>query len=52
VAGRPAGTYETFATGAGGPTSLRATGLAVGPDGSLYIAGENTGTIWRVMATH
>jgi glucose/arabinose dehydrogenase len=48
--GKPTGQYETFATSSEGPTSLRASGVAVGPDGSLYIAGENTGTIWRVMA--
>jgi glucose/arabinose dehydrogenase len=48
--GRPTGKHEVFATGAGGTTSLRAAGVAVGPDGSLYIAGENSGTIWRIMA--
>jgi len=48
--GRPSGGYETFATGSGGPTSLRASGVAVGPDGSVYIANENSGTIYRVMA--
>jgi glucose/arabinose dehydrogenase len=48
--GKPAGSYETFATGREGPTSLRPAGLAVGPDGSLYIADERTGTIFRVMA--
>ncbi len=47
--GTPTGQYETFATGQGGATSLRASGVAVGPDGSLYIAGENSGTVWRVM---
>lgn len=49
AAGRPTGSYETFATGAGGPTDLRASGLAVGPDGSLYIAADDNQTIWRVM---
>jgi len=48
--GMPTGQYETFATGSEGPTSLRASGLALGPDGSLYIANESTGTIYRVMA--
>jgi glucose/arabinose dehydrogenase len=47
---RPAGPHERFAIGSGGETSLRAAGVAVGPDGSLYISGENSGTIWRVMA--
>jgi len=48
--GRPTGDYETFATSAKSPTSLRPAGLAVGPDGSLYIADQSSGTIWRVMA--
>lgn len=48
--GRPTGAHEQFAIGSGGVTSLRASGVAFGPDGSLYIAGENSGTIWRVMA--
>lgn len=47
--GRPAGEYETFATSEKGPTSLRPAGLAVGPDGSLYIADQSSGTIWRIM---
>jgi glucose/arabinose dehydrogenase len=47
--GAPAGGYETFATGSAGPTSLRATGVAMGPDGSLYISDEPGGRIWRVM---
>ncbi len=49
VNGVPAGGYDTFASGAGGPTELRASGLAVGPDGSLYIAADGNGKIWRVM---
>ncbi len=48
--GRPAGEYQTFATSEKGPTSLRPAGLAVGPDGSLYIADQSSGTIWRIMA--
>lgn len=48
--GTPAEAYETFATSARGPTGLRPSGLAVGPDGSLYIADQSSGTIWRVMA--
>jgi glucose/arabinose dehydrogenase len=47
--GRAAGAPITFATGQGGPTSLRASGVAVGPEGSLYIAAGN-GTVWKVMA--
>ena len=48
--GKPTGEFETFATSGKGPTSLRPAGLAVGPDGSLYIADQSSGTIWRVMA--
>ena len=47
--GRPTGEYSTFATGAAGPTSLRASGVAMGPDGSLYIASDRDQKIWRVM---
>lgn len=46
--GRPSGEYTTFATGAGGPTELRASGVAVGPDGSLYISADQNGKIWKV----
>ena len=46
--GRPSGAYSTFATEKAGPTSLRATGVAVGPDGSLYIAADQNGKIWKV----
>jgi glucose/arabinose dehydrogenase len=47
---RPAGGYSTFATEAGNPTGLRASGLAVGPDGSLYISADANGKIWKVTA--
>ena len=47
--GRLAGEYSTFATEKSGPTSLRATGVAVGPDGSLYISADQNGKIWRVI---
>jgi glucose/arabinose dehydrogenase len=46
--GKPAGDYSTFATEKGGPTSLRASGVAVGPDGSLYISADQNGKIWKV----
>lgn len=48
--GKPTGSHEEFAFGSDGDTSLRASGVAFGPDGSLYISGENSGTIWKVMA--
>ena len=47
--GRPSGEYQTFATATSGPTGLRASGVAEGSDGSLYIADDRRGAIWRVM---
>jgi glucose/arabinose dehydrogenase len=47
--GKPSGEYSTFATATSGPTDLRASGLAVAPDGSLYISADQNGKIWRVM---
>lgn len=46
--GRPTGEYSTFATEKSGPTSLRASGVAAAPDGSLYISADQNGKIWRV----
>jgi len=47
--GLPAGDYQTLVTGSRGPTSIRPSGLAVGPDGSLYLAADASGTIWRIL---
>jgi glucose/arabinose dehydrogenase len=62
--GRGAGDYEVFADGffaedarlaarpnqaPPGPKRHRPTGLAVGPDGSLYISDDGMGRIWRVF---
>ena len=47
--GKATGTYETFASPSGEPTSIRPSGLAVGPDGSLYIGADAQGKIWKVM---
>lgn len=46
--GRPSGQYSTFVTSKEGPTSLRASGLAVAPDGSLYISADQNQKIWKV----
>jgi glucose/arabinose dehydrogenase len=49
--GRPTGDYQTFLTGIKGPTSIRPSGLAIGPDGSLYISADENETIWRVLSS-
>jgi len=49
--GKPVGTYSTFAIGRSNPTALRASGVAVGPDGSLYISADQNGKIWKVVRT-
>ena len=55
--GQPSGKYEIFADGfAGVPVVTgdaqakhRPVGLAVGPDGSLYISDSEKGTIWKIV---
>ena len=57
AAGTPSGKYDVFANGFAGVSPLmnpgqaaaRPGGLAVGPDGSLYITEDAKGKIWRVM---
>jgi glucose/arabinose dehydrogenase len=46
--GKATGSYATFATGST-PTDLRATGLGVGPDGSLYLSADQNGRIWKIV---
>jgi len=47
--------YEIFADGFAGANKQpdaaahRPTGLAVGPDGSLYITDDKGGRVWRVV---
>ena len=55
-AGVPAADYEIFADGFAGPPPIqmgnvtaRPTGLAVGPDGSLFIADGQRGKVWRIV---
>lgn len=58
--GRPSGPYEVFADGFAGlerdftdtaDARFRPCGLAVGPDGSLYLGETQKGRIWRVIYT-
>jgi glucose/arabinose dehydrogenase len=54
--GKPSGNYEMFASGFPGKDVLkgpndakyRPSGLAQGPDGSLYISDDTKGKIWKV----
>jgi glucose/arabinose dehydrogenase len=54
--GKPSGNFEVFASGFAGKTPLmnpadataRADGVAVAPDGSLYIGDSQKGRIWHV----
>ena len=57
--GRPAGSWEVFADGFTGvdvveeprDARYRPTGIAQGPDGSLYVADSQKGRIWRISYT-
>lgn len=57
--GAPAGAWEVFANGFAGVDPIvntsdakhRPGGLAMGPEGALYITEDNRGTIWRVTFT-
>jgi len=49
--GRPTGVYEDFATGfVSSDASVwgRPVGVAVAPDGSLFVSDDGSGTIWRI----
>jgi glucose/arabinose dehydrogenase/cytochrome c5 len=57
--GMPRGDYETFADGFAGRDEIakpgdarfRPCGVAVGPDGSLYVADSVKGRVWRIFYT-
>ena len=54
--GKPSGAYEVFADGFAGEmkdnnpsnAKYRPVGLAVGPDGSLYVSDSQKGRIWKI----
>ena len=48
--GRPTGEFTTLMQGKPG-TTIRPSGVAVGPDGALYVAADQQGKIWRVTYT-
>jgi len=53
----PSGDYEVFASGFPGVETIespadakfRATGLAQGPDGSIYVTDDNVGRVWKIF---
>ena len=53
--GKPSGEYQIFADGFAGSRKEpglarhRPSGLAVGPDGALYISDDTGGRVWRVV---
>ncbi len=49
--GNAPGTYEVFAHNSAGGPRYRMGGLAVAPDGSLYLSETDRGRIWRIIYT-
>ena len=57
--GLPSGDWEVFADGFSGKSTIlnpgdaehRPVGLALGPDGSLFVSDSRKGTVWRIIYT-
>jgi glucose/arabinose dehydrogenase len=57
--GKPSGEWQVFADGFSGLEEVfspseakhRPTGLAQGPDGSLYVSDDSGGTLFRIVYT-
>jgi glucose/arabinose dehydrogenase len=58
--GMPTGSYDVFAEGFPGTDAAftetgrakyRPMGVAVGPDGSLYVGADQGGRVWRIFRT-
>ena len=47
--GKPVGTWTDFVLPSGQATDIRPTGVAQGPDGSLYVSDDNHSKIWRIF---
>jgi glucose/arabinose dehydrogenase len=45
--GKPSGPYATVMMGKEG-TTIRPSGVAMGPDGALYVAADQQGKVWRI----
>lgn len=49
--GNAPGTYEVFANNKAGGPRYRMGGVAVAPDGSLYLSETDRGRVWRIVYT-